>query len=86
MAISGYKAPHQPTTLYSDQQLEFAEFGAEKSAFFSSEAPQQEPGEFLVPVSHTRPYHAVSECSGGGGWDLVLWMGCIVLDLNVVPT
>ena len=29
---------------------------------FPPEAPQQEPGEILVPVFHTRPYHAVPEC------------------------
>ena len=50
----------QPTILYSDQQ--YAEFCAEKSAFFSPEATQQEPGEILVPVFHTRAYLAVPEC------------------------
>ena len=35
---------------------------AEKSTSFPPEAPQQEPGEVLVPVFHTRPYHAVPEC------------------------
>ena len=51
----------QPTILESDQQ--YAKFGAEKSASFSPEAPQQEPGKVLVPVFHTRPYHAVLECA-----------------------
>ena len=50
----------QPTILYSDQQ--YAEFCAEKSAFFPPEAPQQEPEEILVPVFYTRSYHAVPDC------------------------
>ena len=61
----------QPTILESDQQ--YADFGAEKSAFFPPEAPQQEPGEVLVPVFHTRPYHAVPECV-----TLVLREACLV--------
>ena len=39
-----------------------------------------------MPVFHTKPYHAVPEfvtlVHGGHVW----WVGCLVLDLNVVPT
>ena len=62
----GFGARHSTTTpprsLFFNLTSNNAEFWAEKSAFFPPEASQQEPGEFLVPVFHTRPYHAVPEC------------------------
>ena len=72
------------TNRLSDQQ--YAQFGAEKSAFVAPEASQQDPREFLVTIFHTRPYQAVPECVTLGQWMHVWGLGCLVLDHNVVLT